>query len=123
MNEGAVLGTVGVPDEMRNVLHQLWRIDGILFRKLDFGVLCALKQLSDERMLGDALAGGPGLRIEIPVHEELAEAEERQREMPPDRPGLLEFEDVRESCEIALRRILFFQWRHFQPEIPSHFFY
>ena len=69
MNEGAVLGAVGVPDEMRNVFYQLWRINGILFRKRDIRVLRALKQFADQRMLGDALAGRPCLRIEIPVHQ------------------------------------------------------
>ena len=39
MHEGAVLGAVGVPDEVRNVFYQLGCINGILFRKLDLGVL------------------------------------------------------------------------------------
>jgi hypothetical protein len=34
-------------------------------------------------MLGDALARRPGLRVGIPVHEELPEAEQRKSNLPP----------------------------------------
>jgi len=43
MHEGAVLGAIGVPDEMWNVLDQFGGIDGIFFGEGDVRILGTLK--------------------------------------------------------------------------------
>ena len=50
---------------------------------------CSVKHMAVNKV-GDALAGGPGLRVKIPIHQELSEAEERQRNLPPYGPGFLD---------------------------------
>src|SRR5450759_2840113 len=74
-------------------------------------------------MLGDTLRGGPCLGIKIPIHEQLAEAEQRKRNVPPYRPAFLEFQNRRQFPEITLGRVVISQERHFKPEIAAHLFY
>src|SRR5277367_2404735 len=73
-------------------------------------------------MFGDTLTCGPGLGIEIPVHEKFTEAKQSEGNLPSNAPPLLELKNFRELCEIAFGRILVFLNRKFEPKVSSHFF-
>lgn len=71
-------------------------------------------------MLGDALIRRPSPRIEIAVHEELPEAQEREGNLPPYGPALLQLQDVGELLKVRGWGIFVLQGRHLQPEVPAH---
>src|ERR1039458_4133867 len=122
VNQCAMLRAVGVPNQMRDVFFELGRIDQVLLGQRDIRALRAFKQLTYKRVLGYALVFGPGLRIEIPVHQELAKAEERESNLPPYGPALLEVQNPGEFLEVGFGVIVIFEERYLKPEIPAHLF-
>src|ERR1700727_1482680 len=102
---------------------QLRSINGIVLGECHVRVFQTLKETSDEGVFGDTLACRPVLGIEVPVHQELPETEESQRNLSSDAPMLLDFENFSKSIEIPLRRVFLLYERYFDAKVPSHFLY
>jgi hypothetical protein len=66
VDQCAMLRAVGIPDQMWDVFLMLVRIDRVLLGEVILGLLRAFKQFAHERVLGNALAGRPGLRDQDP---------------------------------------------------------
>jgi hypothetical protein len=75
---------------MRDVFLEVELIDRVFLGQRDIGALRTFEQFTYQRVFGDTLARRPGLRVKIPIHQELSEAEVRERNLPPYRPGFLD---------------------------------
>src|ERR1039457_3295392 len=120
VNQCTMLRAVGIPDQMWNLLFDLGRIDRILLGQRDIGALRAFKQFAYKRVLGYALARGPGLRVKIPIHQKLAKAEEPESNLSPYGPALLELQNLGELFEVGFGGIVIIEQRYLKPEIPAH---
>jgi hypothetical protein len=61
-----MLIAVGVPNQMWDVFLDGGLIDCVLLCQRDIRTLRAFEKFADQRVLGDALALGPGFRVKIP---------------------------------------------------------
>ena len=121
MNERAVLGAVGVPDEMRNVFYQLGCINRDTLPQARYSGF--FEPSNNSRTSGCWAMLWPAGHVfgsrsrYIRSLPKLRSASVMCRRMDQ---AFLELEDVGEFSEIDLGRIVFFKGWYFQPEVPAH---
>ena len=122
VDQCAMLRAVRIPDQMWDVFLDVVRIDRVLLGQRDIRTFRAFEQFAYKRVLGNALARGPGLRVKIPIHQKLAKAEERECNLSAYGPALLELQNLGEFFEVSFRGIVIFDERYLKAEIPAQFF-
>src|SRR5712691_10054325 len=95
-------------------------VNRMLLRVDDCVVFSSLKEFLDQRVLSDAW---PHLHVKVAVHQELTEAQKRQRNVPTNPPTLLLIEDWCETRKIPVRRVLVVDSWNLNGEVPPHFLY
>jgi hypothetical protein len=120
MNQSAVLRTVGITDEMGNLFGQVRRVNGEFLGRFNARIFGTFKEITHQRMHRDAVAYRPGLGINIAVHQQLAEAQQGKRDVPPDGPSFLEPQNGRELGKVAVGGVVIVEQRDFNAEVTPH---
>jgi hypothetical protein len=74
----------------------------------------------NQRVLFDAW---PNSCVQVAVHKELTEAQKRQRNVPANPPTLLLMENWFEARKVCVGRVLVFDSRNLNGEVPPHLLY